>query len=179
MEAALALFKPDIVVAVKDIGITYPHIDHWVTYHPERLPKELKMRRDRGLVDPLFIWTYDKIAIRPKLGIEFRTVPHRGGSSGFMGMVVACIVADRCVLAGIPMDPVQKHFSRPKKKGWPEAMYYRKVWTEYHGEYKDRVRSMSGWTKEIFGAPTSEWLSELPHRTAGQAPPQERSKGAA
>lgn len=167
IETALAMFNPDVVVAVKDIGITYPHIDHWVTYHPERLPKEVHIRRSKGLADPLYVWTYDKITVRPKVGIEFRTVKHRGGSSGFMGMVVACIVADKAVLCGIPMDPKQKHFSRPKKQGWPEANYYRRVWSEHHGEYKDRVRSMSGWTREIFGAPSKEWLA---HGAACQVP---------
>jgi hypothetical protein len=176
MQAAFELFAPDVVIAVKDIGITYPHIDHWVTYHPERLPKELAIRRSKGLADPLFVWTYDKIAIRPKIGIEFRTVKHRGGSSGFMGMAVACIVADRAVLCGIPMDPKQKHFSRPKKQGWPEATYYRRVWSEHHDEYKDRVRSMSGWTKEIFGAPTQEWLA---HGAPGQSHNEGRKKSAA
>lgn len=179
MEAAFQLFVPDVVVCVKDIGITYPDNDHWVTYHPERLPRELGIRRAKGLPDPLYIWTYEKIAIRPKLGVEFRTVPNKGGSSGFMGMVVGCIVADKAVLAGIPMDPAQKHFSRPKKQGWPEAKYYRKVWSDHHGEYKDRVRSLSGWTKEIFGAPTSEWLSEAPHGAAPVQPTKERKKGAA
>lgn len=177
MDAAFALFKPDVIIAVKDIGITHPHIDHWVTYHPERLPKEIAIRRAKGLADPLYIWTYDKIMHRPKVGVEFRTVKHRGGSSGFMGMAVACIVADKAVLCGIPMDPAQKHFSRPKKRGWPEAMYYRKVWSEHHNEYKNRVRSMSGWTRQIFGAPTQEWLAHGGTKTSPTA--QGKSSAAA
>lgn len=158
MGAAFSLFKPDVVVAVKDIGISYERVDHWCSYHPERFPKEIARRRAAGFPDPLYLWTYDRIAVRPKVGIEYRTVPHRGGSSGFMGMAVACIVADRAVLCGVPMDPTQKHFSRPKKHGWPEAMYYRRVWSEHYDAYRHKVRSMSGWTREIFGAPTKEWL---------------------
>ena len=158
-KAALALFTPDVIVAVKDIAITYPKVDHWVTYHPERLVRELPRRRLSGLPDPIAVWMHEGGRMASNLGIQVKHLPHRGGSSGFMGMVVGCKVADKAVLCGIPMDPNLKHFSRPKPRGWPEGMFYRQVWIKHLPEFKDRVRSMSGWTRELLGAPTKEWLS--------------------
>ena len=160
-KAAASLFTPDVVVAVKDIGMTYPHVDHWVTYHPERLPRELPIRRKKGLSDPLFIWTYEASRTPTVVGIPFKFIPFRGGSSGFMGMEVGCKVADKVVLCGIPMDPNMKHFSRPKAKGWPEGKFYRQAWMKHLSEFKDRVRSMSGWTKEVLGEPTAAWLNDV------------------
>ena len=162
LKAAEQLFKPDTIVAVKDIGITYPRVDHWVTYHPERVTNEIRQRRALGYRDPC-LWTYDTFRLDPFTkdnwgGLQIRRVDRRGGSSGFMGMVVGVTVADKCVLAGIPMDPNLKHYRRPKPQGWKEAMMYRKVWSDAFEEYQHLVRSMSGWTRELFGAPTREWL---------------------
>ena len=155
--AAQAMFKPDIIVAVKDIGITWPHVDYWATLHPERLPKELKQRRDAGLPDPKAIYSY-RMRVPSGLGIEIRVLDTPGGSSGMLGTQAALLVADKAVLVGIPLDPKQVHYCRPKKGGWPPANMYRKVWTEAHPKLKDRVRSVSGWTRDLLGAPTKEWL---------------------
>lgn len=155
--AALALFTPDVIVAVKDIGITYPKYDYWATLHPERLPKELGQRRASGLVDPVCIYTY---AVRGvgNLGVPIKTLKITGGSSGMLGTEVALLHAARVVLTGTPLDPKQVHYRRPRKDGWKAAVHYRKVWTDDYPRLKDRVRSMSGWTKELLGAPTKEWL---------------------
>jgi hypothetical protein len=158
IEAAQKLLTADIIVAVKDIGITWPTVDYWATFHPERLPKELGARRKAGLPDPLALFTYFR-RIPKGLGIPMRVMHEvKGGSSGMLGMEGALLVADKVVLCGIPLDPAQKHYSRPRKDGWPPAKMYRAAWTEVYPRIKDRVRSMSGWTRELLGAPTTEWL---------------------
>lgn len=155
--AAQALFKADIIMAVKDIGITWPHIDYWATYHPERLPKELGQRRAAGLPDPKAIFTYH-VRIPPSLDLPIRVMKTKGGSSGLLGTEAALLVADKAVLCGIPLDPKQVHYRRPKKGGWPPAAMYRKAWDVAYPQLKNRVRSMSGWTRELLGAPDAEWL---------------------
>lgn len=155
--AAQLLFKPDIIVAVKDIGITWPKVDHWVTYHPERLPKELAERRKLGLPDPGQIWAH-RAPSKSGINLPIKEMSTKGGSSGLMGTEVALVVASKAVLCGIPLDPKQVHYKRPKKGGWPPATMYRLAWKAVHPKLKDRVRSMSGWTKEFLGAPTPEWL---------------------
>jgi hypothetical protein len=161
IKAAQELFTADIIVAVKDIGITWPNVDYWATFHPERLPKELGERRKAGLPDPKEIWTHQ--INRPKgqaaLGVPIKILRIRGGSSGLLGTEGALAVADRIVLCGIPLDPGQVHYKRPRRGGWPPAKMYRLAWNEVYPKLKDRVRSMSGWTKELLGAPTVEWLN--------------------
>lgn len=159
IEAAQKLFTADIIVAVKDIGITWPKVDYWATFHPERLPKELAQRRKLGLTDPKCIYTYNKrIPPKSSIGVPMKVMHTQGGSSGLMGTEVALLHADRIVLCGIPLDPRQKHYRRPKKQGWPPATMYRARWKEVAPSFKGRVRSMSGWTRELLGAPTEEWL---------------------
>ena len=159
IKAAEKLFTADIIVAVKDIGITWPKVDYWATYHPERLPKELGERRALGLPDPKLIYTYNK-RVPKGIDIPMQMMNTKGGSSGLMGTEAALLVADKVVLCGIPLDPVQKHYRRPRKQGWPPAIMYRLAWRQVHGKLKDRVRSMSGWTREFLGAPTEEWLRD-------------------
>lgn len=158
VKAALQLFTPDIIMAVKDIGITWPKVDYWATLHPERLPKELAQRRAANLPDPKAIYTYKGLAAAQGLGIEIRHLATKGGSSGLLGTEAALLVADKAVLVGIPLDPKQVHYRRPKKGGWPPATMYRQAWKAVYPQLKGRVRSMSGWTKELLGAPTLEWL---------------------
>jgi hypothetical protein len=158
IKAALQLFTPDIIVAVKDIGITWPKVDYWATFHPERLPKELGVRRASGLPDPKEIWTYRQPPKGSSFGIPIKILKTKGGSSGLLGTEGALDVADRIVLCGIPLDPGQVHYKRPRRGGWPPAKMYRLAWTVALPRIKDKVRSMSGWTKEVLGAPTLEWL---------------------
>ena len=167
--AAEKLFKADIIVAVKDIGITWPHVDHWATYHPERLPKELAERRRAGLPDPGRIWSH----ITPKksgINLPITALQVRGGSSGFLGVHVALLHATRVVICGIPLDPAQVHYKRPKKGGWPPAKAYRMAWTEALPKFKDRVRSMSGWTRQVLGAPDAEWLKDPVYEQVANPP---------
>jgi hypothetical protein len=159
IKAAQALGNYDIIVAVKDIGITWPHVDHWVTYHPERLPKELAERRKAGLPDPGQIWAY-QIPRKSGIDLPIKVMSTRGGSSGLLGTEVALAVATKAVLCGIPLDPSQVHYRRPRKGGWPPAKVYRLAWKAVYPKLKNRVRSMSGWTKDLLGAPTKEWLLE-------------------
>lgn len=156
--AAQKLVTTDIVVAVKDIGITWPTPHYWATLHPERVPKELAERRRSGLPDPIAIYTYNK-RIPKGIDLPYHVVDLKGGSSGLLGVMVALEVADKAVVCGVPLDPRQPHYRRPKKQGWPPATMYRIAWKQVHSKLKDRVRSMSGWTRELLGEPTAEWVN--------------------
>src|SRR5262245_26041952 len=82
IDAALKLFKPDVFIAVKDIWMTYPTVDHLVTFHIDRIPSELKKRRQLHLPDPLCCWTYPSSNVPSGLPFEVRKVASKGGSSG-------------------------------------------------------------------------------------------------
>lgn len=167
-KAIQLLGEPDVVVAVKDIWIEWPKVDHVATYHIERIPRELERRRSLGYEDPKCIWTYAHIR-QLKMPLPQKCIKMTGGSSGLLGAYVAIRVADKGVLAGIPLDPTMSHFhNRKQGKPWKEGEHYMKQWRQCLPDLKDRIKSMSGYTKELLGEPTVEWLqSDVPKYTPG------------
>lgn len=157
--AALALFKPDIVVACNAVGTIWPQaIDFWVTLHPENMPAWQEARAAAG-----YPGGFKLVAHRQRDGFDWHT-PHLwpemrrlSGSSGLFAVKVAMEIAgaERLVLAGIPMEPTE-HFDR--SEAWEKAKSFRRAWDLVQDRLVEPVRSMSGWTRERFGAPTSEWL---------------------
>lgn len=159
-EAAIAKFgEPDVIVGVKDIVMEYPRIDHWCTFHVDRVEKEIAKRRSLGYSDPKVIWTYANVRLRPKVNIPVETIKVRGGSSGLLGAMVAVKVADKAILAGIPMNENMGHFNKKGRGGpWREGRLYKAHWKDYIPTLRPVVRSMQGWTMETLGAPSREWL---------------------
>ena len=162
IKAALALFRPHLIVAVNDIGMTYPDIDHWVSYHPHKFAQWEKRRHRAGLTPPEAFWTHSLKTV-PKehrlINIRVLSQPHWGGSSGLLAVQVVLqdLMIEHSVLAGIPMTET-RHFDPVRYKPWPEALYYRAKWEDNLVLLKKHVRSMSGWTREILGAPDPAWL---------------------
>lgn len=74
------------------------------------------------------------------------------GSSGLFALHVALtrLGYKRAVLAGIPIADEGQDASY--------ATNYLQAWRERAPSYGDSVRSMSGNTNGLFGAPTKEWL---------------------
>jgi hypothetical protein len=60
------------------------------------------------------------------------------------------------MLAGIPMTSEGGRYD--DKKQWPEAIVQRRAWEAHKPELLGRVKSFSGWTRELLGEPTAEWL---------------------
>jgi hypothetical protein len=91
--------------------------------------------------------------------------PNGGGSSSLFAVRIALELGyERVVLAGVPLvghtticdaDGSEK-VDEPSAAGFG---VYRGGWQKVHGEIAGHVRSMSGWTRETFGAPTAEWLN--------------------
>ncbi len=42
---------------------------------------------------------------------------------------------------------------------WGDAPHYREAWTDALPEIAGRARSMSGWTRDLLGAPTADWIA--------------------
>lgn len=168
MHAALRLFgEPDVYVGVKDIGWEHPKVTHWCSYHVDRIPRELEKRRSLGYPDPERIWTYKGVRA-PKMQVPVYFHKVRGGSSGLLGAYVGTIVAERAVLCGIPMDMDMPHYHMRKHgKAWKEGRLYKPHWQSAESELKNKVKSMSGWTKELLGEPSWEWVHGRPRTDAG------------
>lgn len=159
LDHARALFEPDMVLAVNHAGRDYPgRLDHWATYHADLLPGWIAQRQAAGLAPAGHYWTAIYKGQKPRVpNLPFQFAEVTGGSSGLLGTMCALIAgADRVVLCGVPMDPEREHFH--KAGAWDEALKYRKAWQDELGEIRDRVRSMSGWTADLLGKPTWEWL---------------------
>jgi len=152
----------DVVVAVNDAAAQYPdHVDYLVTLHPERVRLWRRERESRGLVAD---W---KVVGQPEHAQFVDLTAHRfEGSSGLLAVDAAFTYVEDAypVLCGIPMGP-QRHihgsYANSARAIWTEWKRYRPEWVRWARQCPEqaaRVRSMSGWTRDEFGAPTAEWL---------------------
>lgn len=178
--SALELFTPDRVYAVNDIGAHVEKIDVWCTLHPECLDFWEEQRRKRGLdnnyeiVAPLISEVgihIDKGRINRRVsyiwpGLNIDSSP----SSGIYAAKVALEDGfDRVVLAGVPLTVEHGHFlpsSRNSKgemrgKVWKDCGAFVSGFNKSLPYLNGRVRSMSGYTKEILGKPDAEWLGNF------------------
>ena len=79
---------------------------------------------------------------------ELRTIQYYSGSSALLGVKVGFRLGYRkMILCGVPLVD-QKYIG------------YRRGWLFVMDLIKDNVRSMSGWTRQVFGEPTEEWIND-------------------
>lgn len=139
------------VIAVNDAAVRYRgRIDHFVTLHPEKLPGWIAARR--VLVGGRR--EYEVWSTKP----PWRIIPNRylAGSSGMTAVAVAEELGiNRIVLCGVPMDS-RPHFVRGEP--WRHHAMHATVWRANAPMLRGYTRSMSGWTREVLGAPDREWL---------------------
>jgi hypothetical protein len=77
-------------------------------------------------------------------------------SGGYAAKIALEDGYDRVVLAGVPMVATDKHFTR--KQIWTQRDSFVRGFKDSIPHFAGRVRSMSGWTQEMLGAPDKEWL---------------------
>lgn len=149
------------VIAVNRAGIAYPgRIDHWVTLHPEMLEGFMEERAIAYGPSDFTTWSQrphdDAQVDRVVTDIEPK------GSSGLFAARIALrhLGCDRVVLAGIPIDDGPHFYDADGVRSGPAFRYYRPAWLRARRqEFSGRVRSLSGWTREILGSPDNEWLA--------------------
>ncbi len=78
-------------------------------------------------------------------------------SGGYAAKVALDDGFDRVVLAGIPMETDAAHFTRGKP--WLQRDSFTIGFEKSVPHFAGRVRSMSGWTAQILGAPSPDWLN--------------------
>lgn len=145
---------PGPVIAVNDVGSVYlGRIDHWVSLHPWKFATWRPRRSAIGGNENYLTWTQ-----QGERGMPCdRYCDQRGaGSSGLLAVRVAeKLGATRIVLCGVPMDPQAHYFDSAP---WMEVSRYKAAWEMYAPELREHVRSMSGWTRNLLGTPSAEWL---------------------
>lgn len=160
LEAAKSLVKPHTLIFTNHIGRDWEGIvPHWVTLHTEKMPKWIREREDKGLPPAETFWTSNTKTIPPEHQNLYSHVPSWDGSSGLLAVTVAMWLGyEKIILCGVPLDKKACHYD--DKDPWMDAPRYRSAWTKRLKLLKGRVKSLSGWTKEILGAPSPEWLKK-------------------
>lgn len=152
-DAALNMGPFDGILGCNHVGIHWPgRFDAWCSLHADKLKRPwVEGRRRRGLPDH-----------KALIGIgdtEHRFAGQTGpGSSGLFALKVALVDLgfDRAVLCGMPMSPAAAHFDDPAS--WAAAEQYHQGWRDALPHIAHRVRSMSGWTRDLLGAPDADFI---------------------
>jgi len=164
IEQAFALFKPDVVAAVNNIGVDWDYpVDYLVSFHTDKLIKWADERKAKKRPGNPSLWTgpLSGRKIIPKVNTINR-IKRVGGSSAYMAIVVLLddAKADKIVLAGCPLDFEMPHYHNEQgNRPWKDGKNYRSWWKNHLSEIQGSVKSMSGWTAEVLGKPTPEWLN--------------------
>ena len=138
-----------MIIGLSASGMHAIYSRYMATYHPNQIP-EIKKRRESigGNTD----YTVISHLTSPGVDIIEPLLPgDRSGSSSLLGALAAIKLGyDRIVLCGCPLEGKNNNGSPYDsfRVGWENKKKY----------LNDRVRSMSGWTRELLGAPTQEWL---------------------
>ena len=144
------------ILAVNHAGVAFGgRIDHWASLHPDRFQD---WRAERARME-------DCITYAPWLPAGGRVdtclTERWFGGSGLYAVQIALETLDapRIVLAGIPLDGGPYFFKTNQRFGSGAALdRYRAAWTAAAYFFEDRVRSLSGWSRQLLGAPSGDWL---------------------
>lgn len=155
VEAALALSEFDCVIAANDVGAHWSgKLDHWVSLHPDRLARWILERERKGYPNGFATWAHKKLA---GCQIDNTTSDWKGSSGLFAAKVALELGYNRIVLCGVPLSADGAHFFDPKP--WAAFQAFRFGWIAHRPLLVPHVRSMSGWTQELLGAPDRNWLA--------------------
>lgn len=146
-----------IVVAANHSGIEFDgRLDAWVTLHPELFEQWRTDRAARG-------GNTDYRAVVHNHARGDAEV-HKAGWSGSSGLFAAKVAIQKldcvgAILCGIPMEAEAGHITAPSEP-WGLVERYRPAFEQARLD-GDPIRSMSGWSADLFGKPDTAWLDEI------------------
>lgn len=166
---AMREFERPVVFAVNDVGVRLLRVDHWFSYHGDKL-MEWSKRREAVEMDKRWkLHSSGPLAA----GIDYDwtgTEPTTFSLSGQFAMQIAFLMgAERIILCGCPMDETPRFFETkcheadgndnfkygagdtPSDRNVREVMEreFRRL-----PDFKAKIRSMSGWSASYFGGLT-------------------------
>jgi hypothetical protein len=163
-KAFRALWRGSVgIVACNDAIAEFPHIVAGVTLHPENLTTWVNHRESKGYWKaPMYTHKVTRRFNYPEAILTDYNFPGQGESltSGIMAAKVAMIDLgyDRVVFCGVPMTDTPHFIARPDAPTWDIAdHYFKRLKQMLRPEYFACMRSMSGRTRELMGAPDEEF----------------------
>lgn len=145
-----------LVIACNFTAALYDgRLDALVTLHPERVPAWRQEREAAGRNTNFRTFIHEPHRAVPDAEI----VPHGWYGSSGLYMAQVALQAMGCtgaILCGVPMDDEAGHIHWGK---WPHSHRYRDGFLKARADGAP-IRSMSGWSAEIFGRPDADWLHE-------------------
>ena len=157
--AEMTLAYQAVVFAANDIGMYLTHVDHFVSLHGAKLAHWAGIRADKTS-KPVYS-DFKTHTARATEGIDY----HWTGLtplmvlSGYFAMQLAWIMgAEKIILIGCPGDETKRFFDVQARPGarYHELGVRGQVMKEMARlpDFKSAVSSLSGWTREYFGAPS-------------------------
>ncbi len=136
----------------------YPQLDYVATFHPADIPKIYEKREAaHGNTDfQIVLHVADSEGSQKKTpGGHIHVLKwwNPSGSSSLLGVQAGLEVLgyDKIIMCGCPLEG-------GNLKG-DKYDQFRKGWEARTKEIAGKVKSMSGWTRDLTGEPTEEWLN--------------------
>lgn len=163
-EWARRVYEDPVIFAANDIGCYLPVVHHWVSLHYDKLEHWAALRRLDGSLwqDFKTHCNYFQIA---QADYVWSIEPCHFSLSGYFAMQLAYLMgADRIILAGCPGSRARRFFEpEPRSDSYgygggdtvADSRDREQLCKEMSRvpSMKEKVRSMSGWSKEYFGGP--------------------------
>jgi hypothetical protein len=154
----------DGVIACNEAGAEWPgELDAWVSLHPNYFEAKgwRQSRANNGYPDAKRYFGHEEWRINESKGnlppgMEFTDYRFpgqtRSGSSGLFAAKVALIDLgfDTAVFCGIPMTHTPHFYGGDP---WKYAHNYQQIMLDLDKQYRNRMRSMSGWSRILLGVP--------------------------
>lgn len=162
-DLAQVIGKPDYMAINLSGYFAHKTIRHWATCHPQMLPYYL------GLYHEFYFPTDTEndqfnffahimephIQTHAPMNAEnnWQFVINRGSSGIFATQVALALGYEQVWLAGIPLDSSRSLFDPPWAAVIDYGEQYQEEWLKAADLFKGRVKSFSGFTRELLGAP--------------------------
>lgn len=143
------------VLCVNQSALYYPYFfQHWASLHPELFKCYGKYVQNKCK----FVTHSNRIT--PEVERCWSLYASNGDSGLFAVRVALRLEYEKIILCGMPLDGQAKFYTMKDSKCFFDCTTNQALWKETAAdEFEDRVRSMSGNTREFLGAPTKEWIN--------------------
>lgn len=149
-----------VYFAANDVGMYLPHVDHWMSLHVDNLGAWKPVRWLHPI--PGENAKYHSIAQRPFIDYAWEGLTPLFCLSGYFAMQIAYLMgSERIILCGCPGSQVPRFFEAKVQANFGygggstgnDKNIQEQVVKEMKRlpDFKERVRSLSGWTREFFG----------------------------